>query len=94
MATSDVVNPGWQWRERYTFSPAVRKGNLRFISGMTGTDEDGNVVGLDIVSQTRQILREMEQILAAAGGSCADVVKTADYIATTDNYRGTADVRR
>jgi hypothetical protein len=37
-----MIDPGWSYSTRYTFSPAVRKGNLLFISGLTATDEGGN----------------------------------------------------
>jgi enamine deaminase RidA (YjgF/YER057c/UK114 family) len=90
----ETVDP-WGFTPRYTFSPAVRKGNLLFISGMTATDEKGNIVGKgDIVAQTRHIFEKMKNLLEAAGSSFDDVVKTVDYITTTDGYRGTADVRR
>ncbi len=83
------------WPERYTFSPAVRAGNLLFISGTTATDESGQIVGPgDIVAQTRQILRKFDALLRAAGGSLRNIVQTTDYITTTENYRATAEVRR
>lgn len=96
MSKKKVVNPGFPGFERYTFSPGViKKGKMLYISGMTATDDQGNIVGKgDIVEQTRVILQKMGKILEAAGGSFDDVVKTVDYITTTENYRGTADVRR
>jgi enamine deaminase RidA (YjgF/YER057c/UK114 family) len=45
MPNLETVNPGWSRYEHYTFSPAARKGNLLFISGLTATDEAGNLVG-------------------------------------------------
>jgi enamine deaminase RidA (YjgF/YER057c/UK114 family) len=95
MTHNEPVNPGWPRYNRYTFPPAVRRGNLLFISGLTAVDDDGNLVGAgDIVAQTRYIYRRMGEILAAAGAGFADVVKTTDYIITTESYRATADVRR
>lgn len=95
MHSLEIVNPGWPRYERYTFSPAVRKGNLLFISGLTATDEEGNLIGEgDIVAQTRHIFGQIEEILRAVGGSLDDIVKTVDYIVTTEKYRDTADVRR
>ena len=95
MTHNEPINPGWPRYERYTFSPAVRRGNLLFISGLTAVDDEGNLVGAgDIVTQTRYIYRRMGEILAAAGAGFADVVKTTDYITTVENYRATADVRR
>ena len=95
MPKLDMIDPGWSYNKRYTFSPAVRKGNLLFISGLTATDEHGTMVGKgDIVAQTRQIFEKIQTILEAAGGSFDDIVKTVDYIVTTEGYKGTADVRR
>ena len=94
MPKLEVIDP-WNFSGRYTFSPAVRKGNLLFISGMTATDNKGNVVGVgDIVAQTRHIFEKMKEVLEAAGGSFDDIVKTVDYITTMEGYKGTADVRR
>ena len=83
------------WSERMTFSPAVRVGNLMFISGMTATDENRNIVGKgDIAVQTRYIFEKMGALLRAAGASFDNVVETTDYFLTMDGYRKTADVRR
>lgn len=83
------------WPERYTFSPAVRAGNVLFIAGTTATDENRELVGRgDIVAQTRQIYRQFEALLAAAGGTLRDIVATTEFITTTENYRKTAEVRR
>jgi aminoacrylate peracid reductase len=92
---NERIDPGWTRFARYTFPPAIRRGNLLFISGMTAVDDDGKLVGEgNIAAQARFIYEQMGQVLAAAGASYADVVKTTDYITTTDGYRETADVRR
>jgi len=90
-----IAASGRPWPERYTFSPALRRGQWLFISGTTATDENGALVAPgDIVGQTRCIYEKLGQLLAAAGGSFANVVETTEYITTTENYRGTAAVRR
>lgn len=94
MANFEVINPGWRVFDRYTFSPAVRRGNFIFVAGMTATDDDGNLVGTELATQTRHILTKLQQVLAAAGATMDDVMMTTDYITTTDGYRETADVRR
>jgi aminoacrylate peracid reductase len=96
MATGRMVAAaGTTWPERYTFSPALRVGNLLFISGTTATDERGQLVGVgDIVGQTRYIYEKFAALLAAAGAGLEHVVETTDYITTTENYHGTAEVRR
>jgi enamine deaminase RidA (YjgF/YER057c/UK114 family) len=40
------------------------------------------------------VLEQLGEILRAAGCSYADVVATREFIVTTENYRGTGDVRR
>ena len=48
---------GTTWPERYTFSPALRVGNLLFLSGTTAVDDSGTLVapGLGtVLSATRR----------------------------------------
>jgi enamine deaminase RidA (YjgF/YER057c/UK114 family) len=95
MPIYEPVYPDDDWPDRATFSPAVRAGNLLYISGTTATDENRQVVGVgDIAAQTRYIFQKFEKVLAAAGGSFDNIVETTDYFLTLDGYRETADVRR
>jgi len=95
MASHEMIAAGAPWPGRYTFSPAVRAGDLLFISGTTAVDDAGQLVGAgDIVAQTRFIYQKFAALLAAAGAGFEHVVQTIEYITTTENYRGTADVRR
>jgi enamine deaminase RidA (YjgF/YER057c/UK114 family) len=95
MPTIEMITATAGWPERYTFSPAMRAGNLLFISGMTAGDETGKIVGPgDIAAQTRYIYQKMAPLLAAAGMGFEHVVQTTEYFTTTENYRKTADVRR
>jgi enamine deaminase RidA (YjgF/YER057c/UK114 family) len=90
MASHELIAGGASWPERYTFSPAIRAGNLLFISGTTAVDERGQLVGPgDIVVQTRYIYQKFAPLLAAAGAGFEHVVQTTEYITTTDNYRAT-----
>jgi enamine deaminase RidA (YjgF/YER057c/UK114 family) len=95
MASSKQMVSAGPWPERYTFSPAVRAGNLLFLAGTTAVDENNEVVAPgDIVGQARFIYQKFAKLLAAAGAGFEHVVETTEYITTTQNYRGTADVRR
>ncbi|NNM72429.1 Rid family hydrolase [Enterovirga aerilata] len=87
--------PNPTWPKGFTFSPAVRVGNLIFLSGTTATDEKGNIVGPgDIVAQTRQIFRKFEAVLASVGGSLANIVETTEYVLSLEDYKTTAQLRR
>jgi len=95
MPAFEAITGPTSWPTRYTFSPAVRAGNLLFISGTTATDDQGELVAPgDIVEQTRVILRKFQRLLEAAGGGMEHIVETTEYITTTEQYRRTAEVRR
>ncbi len=95
MSTFEAILPAAGWPEKRTFSPAVRVGNLVFLSGSTATDENGELVGPgDIAAQTRQILLKFEAVLKPLGGSLANIIETTDYVLTLEDYHKTAAVRR
>ena len=62
------------------YAQAVRFGNLLFVTGCTGVTADGQVVADDVVEQTRQVFRNLQVILAAAGASFSDVLKVTTYL--------------
>jgi len=91
----ESITGGRGWPERYTYRPARRVGNLLFTSGTTGTDGAGAITAPGgIVEQTRQIFRGWAPLPAEAGCAYDDIVQTVDVTTTTENYRGTATVRR
>jgi enamine deaminase RidA (YjgF/YER057c/UK114 family) len=95
MSIYEPIIPSASWPASMTFSPAVRAGNLIFLSGTTGTDERGRIVGVgDIAAQTRQIFSKFSAILTSVGGSLKNIVETTDYVLSLDDYRLTAAVRR
>jgi aminoacrylate peracid reductase len=94
MAIYQAITPA-RWSDKLTFSPAVRAGNLLFISGTTAVDDDLAVVGKgDIVAQTRFIFEKFGRILHRAGASFDNIVETTEYFLSLADYRRTAEVRR
>ena len=64
------------------YSQAIRAGDFLFASGQIPIDPaTGQVVPGGIVEQTHQVLRNLGEVLAAAGASYAQVVKTTVYLA-------------
>ena len=97
MPKKEMIYPeGWDRARRYTFAPAVKKAGLLFLSGHSAVDpHTGEFIGEgDIVAQTKQIYKNIREIIEAAGASVADIVQTNDYITTTEGYKETANIRR
>ncbi len=93
--TREPIYGGKPWPEKYTFVPAVRVGDTVYLSGTTGTDDEGRITAPgDIEEQTRQIFRKFDRLLRSIGSSCEDIVATTDYFTTAENYARTAIVRR
>lgn len=63
------------------YTNAVVWGDLLFISGCTGTDENRTVVGGDdAAAQTRQVLANLATILETVGADLGDVLKVTVYL--------------
>ena len=70
------------------YSPAVRAGNLIFVSGQLPRDpRTRQVVGADVTTQTRQVLTNVELILAAAGATMRDIVSVTVYLADMADWQ-------
>lgn len=68
------------------YTDAVRAGDLLFVSGCVPIDADGRLVGGDdVVAQARQVFRSIEDVLAAAGATFADVAKVTLYLTDVDD---------
>ena len=65
------------------FSNGVKTsgGELLFISGQLGRDENNQIVGIgDIGAQTRQVMKNIKTIVENAGGAINDIVKVTVFI--------------
>lgn len=69
------------------YSQAVRAGDLIFVSGQLPIDPaTGAFAGDDIVSQTRQSLNNIRQILASEGASMEHVVRTGVFLKDMNQF--------
>ena len=69
------------------YSQAVQAGNLLFVSGQIPIDPaTGAFAGEDIVSQTRQSLKNVQAILEEAGYALTDVVKATVLLADMGDF--------
>ncbi len=56
-------------------TPAVKMGNLLFVSGIPAFDRDGKLAVGDFPAQMRQVMQNITEILTAAGTDWAHVAK-------------------
>lgn len=80
MLNRQLISSGTPWEPVVGYSRAVRVGNLIEISGTTAMDGDQLVGRDDVYEQTRFILQKVSAILAEAGASLADVMRTRMYV--------------
>ena len=67
------------------YSPAVRAGDFLYVSGQVPRDpRTGATTGSDVVEQTRQVVSNLESVLAAGGAKLSDVVSVTVYLANPD----------
>jgi 2-iminobutanoate/2-iminopropanoate deaminase len=78
------------------FSQGVEVAGSRmiFIAGIVAMDEAGTTVAPgDIKGQTRQVLANIETVLAEAGATRDNIVKITSFLSDLKNYPGFAEVR-
>ena len=70
------------------YNQAVRAGNLLFCSGQIALDPASGAMvgGGDVEAETRQVLRNLEAVLAAAGASPQQVVRTTVFLADLADF--------
>ncbi len=68
------------------YSPAVRAGNLIFLSGQIPLDASGALVTGDIAAQTEQVMRNIDALLRSAGAGFEHVVRTTVYLLDMNDF--------
>jgi 2-iminobutanoate/2-iminopropanoate deaminase len=63
------------------YNQAVKYGNMLFISGQVAIDpQNGNLIEGDVQAETKQVMKNLEAILTAAGMSFSNVLKTSIFL--------------
>lgn len=68
------------------YSQAIVAGGFVFCSGTAGIDPATGTAPDGIEAQTEQAMRNLAAVLAAAGASMADVVKTTIFYADVEDF--------
>ena len=75
------------------YSPAIRAGNLVFLSGQIPVDPvTGTLVQGDITAQADQVMRNLVAVLAAAHLTFEHVVRTTVYLADMNDFAAMNEV--
>jgi 2-iminobutanoate/2-iminopropanoate deaminase len=92
-AVREVVSAPDAPRAMGAYSPAIKAGNLLFISGQIPVDPStGNLVQGDITAQAEQVMRNVTALLRAAGVGFDHVVRTTVYLADMNDFAGMNEV--
>jgi 2-iminobutanoate/2-iminopropanoate deaminase len=69
------------------YSQAIQFGNLLFVSGQVPLDpKAGNLVAGDIEAQTKQVMENLNAIVAAAGMTLADALKATCFLKNMGDF--------
>ena len=76
-----VINTGGAPAPIGPYNQAIQAGNLLFISGQVAINPaTGNIDATDVIGETHQVMHNLKAILAEAGMSFANVVKTTIFL--------------
>ncbi|MDD2640998.1 MAG: RidA family protein [Sulfurimonadaceae bacterium] len=68
------------------YSQAIKSNGLIFTSGQIAITPNGELVDRDIKRQTRQVLTNLQNILAEAGSSLDDVIKVTIFLEDMNDF--------
>jgi len=75
------------------YSQAIRSDGFVFCSGQVGLDpKTGKIVAGGVAEQARQVLDNLDAVLASAGLTLADVVKTTIFLAEMSDFNAVNEV--
>jgi enamine deaminase RidA (YjgF/YER057c/UK114 family) len=85
MTKRENLSTGSKWEPIIGYSRLVKVGSQVFVSGTTGTDANGQVLG-DEYQQTKQAILNIEAALKKVGASLKDTVRTRVYCTNIKNW--------
>jgi aminoacrylate peracid reductase len=86
MPITAIIPPG-AGKPLAPYSPGVMADGIVYVSGTLPLDADANVVFPgDAAAQTHHVLRSIQSVITAAGGTMADVTNNSIFITDWANY--------
>lgn len=87
MSKKKVVIPEGGAKPLAPYSPGIRHGKLVFTSGQVGLDPaTGKLVEGGVAAQARQVMINVQKVLAAAGCTMDDVIKCTVFMTDMSDY--------
>ncbi len=74
------------------YSPAVATRELVFLSGQVALDAEGRLAAITVPDQTRKAMENMRLLLAAAGLTFDNVVKTTIFLTNMEDFAAVNEV--
>ncbi|WP_027415765.1 RidA family protein [Aneurinibacillus terranovensis] len=68
------------------YSQAIRMGNFLFTSGQIPLTPEGELITGDIQAATHQVFANLKAVLAAAGATLENVVKTTVFVKDINDF--------
>ena len=69
------------------YSQAIKINGMVFTSGQIALDPaTGDIVGTDIRTQTEQVMKNLMEVLKAAGTRQENAIKTTCFLSTRDDF--------
>lgn len=84
-----VLPAGWPRPKGYANGVKAR-GEMLFIAGMIGWDAQGRFESDEFAAQARQALKNLAEVLRAAGGKPEDIVRMTWYVTDKREYLASA----
>ena len=80
-----ILPPGWPRPKGYS-NGVVARGRMLFIAGMVGWDENGQFHSDEFAAQAWQALKNVTEVLQAAGGKPENIVRMTWYVTDKQEY--------
>ena len=87
-----LISSGSNFEQLAGYSRVVVDGEWVFVSRTTGYDYSNMTISADLETQTRQVFSNLEQALARAGATLADVVRVHYYLTAQGQFEQVAPV--
>lgn len=81
-----ILPVGWMQAKGYSHGVIAPRGQLVFVAGQVGWDEQCRFQADDLVGQARQALKNVVAILSAAGAKPEHIVRMTWYLGDKDEY--------